>query len=165
MTPVLRHYLLLEHIAGSAVVNFLLNGLIAWLAFRHLETVPLWGSQSIFGDMVGTTIILPLLTCLIATRIVRWHLRDGRVGSPGWPPESYRVLRSLPDATFARGLVMGLVVTVFTAPLLTGLLVTAGIASLDLHSFLWFKAIYAGALGALVQPLVAMRALADSDAN
>src|SRR6266566_2703456 len=66
-----RRYVFLEQGVGAAGFNFLLNAAIAWLMFRGAEAVPLWGQQSIAGDTIGTSIILPFLTCLIATRLAR----------------------------------------------------------------------------------------------
>lgn len=161
MSPALRHYLLTEHVIGSAIVNFLLNALIAWLSFRHVEAVPLWGTQSIGGDLVGTTIVLPLLTCLIVTRIVRWHLRAGKIDqaelSRDWPG----FLRALPDSILARGLVLAALTTMIAVPLILATLYAGNIESLELRSFVLFKATYAAVLAMMVQPLVALRAMMD----
>ena len=67
MSPGHLRFLLLEQGIGSAVVNFLLNGAIAWLVFRGVAQVPLWGQQSIAGDTIGTCFFLPFLTTLIVT--------------------------------------------------------------------------------------------------
>lgn len=158
MTASLRHYLLMEHVLGAALVNVLLNGLIAWLLFRHVDVVPLWGEQSILGDMIGTTIILPLLTCLIVTRIVAWHLRQGRISPTEWPGNG-GVLRKLPEGAFRRGLALGAISTVVVVPLLVSALLVVGAASLELQAFVIFKASYAGLLAAVVQPAVALWAL------
>jgi len=158
VTASLRHYLLMEHVVGAAIVNMLLNALIAWLSFRHVDVVPLWGEQSIAGDMVGTTIILPLLTCLIVTRIVAWHLRQGRISPKEWSGDG-GVLRRLPQGAFRRGLALGAMSTVVVVPLLVGGLLAVGTASMELETFVIFKASYAGLLGAMVQPVVALWAL------
>jgi hypothetical protein len=159
MSPALRHYLLTEHVVGSAVVNFVLNGLIAWLSFRHLEVVPMLGQQSIMGDMVGTTIVLPVLTCLIVTRIVAWHLRTGKVSIPDWSSASQSFLGKLPNGAFARGLALAVPTMLLAVPLLYGLLMAAGVTSLELRPFVLFKASYSAVMAALVQPVVAMWAL------
>ncbi len=65
MSRAQRRYLLFEQGVGAAVFNFLLNAAIAWLIFRGADVVPLWGQQSIAGDTIGTSVILPFLTCLI----------------------------------------------------------------------------------------------------
>src|ERR687888_395312 len=109
MSAAHRRYLLLEQGVGAAAFNFVLNAVIAWLMFRGEEEVPLWGQQSIAGDTIGTSLLLPLLTCLIVTRIARGHMRAGRVAPLGWTRASHPALGWLPRGTLARGLVLGLV--------------------------------------------------------
>jgi hypothetical protein len=77
--------LLIDHCLGAGIFNFLLNAAIAWVLFRQMETVPLWGQQSIVGDTIGTAFMLPLLTTLIASadrarhvRRVAWRRSRGR---------------------------------------------------------------------------------------
>src|SRR5436190_1052786 len=107
VSPAQRRYLLLEQGVGAAGFNFLLNAAIAWLMFRGADAVPLWGQQSIAGDTIGTSIILPFLTCLIATRLVRGHVRSGKVAPLGWSRDTQPWLGWLQRGTLARGLVLG----------------------------------------------------------
>jgi hypothetical protein len=161
MSPELRHYLVTEHAIGAAIVNFVLNALIAWLAFGHLEVVPMWGEQSVVGDTIGTVFVLTLLTCLIATRIVRWHVGTGK--APAGPSDgSWGFLRKLPAGLGARSLVLAGVVTLVVAPLATGLLAASGLDGMSLGSFVLFKAIFAALLAVVVQPAVAIRALMET---
>src|SRR5947207_13222996 len=104
-----RRYLLLEQGVGAAGFNFLLNAAIAWLMFRGADVVPLWGQQSIAGDTIGTSVILPFLTCLIATRLVRGHVRSGKVAPLGWSRDTQPWLGWLPRGTLARALALGTV--------------------------------------------------------
>jgi hypothetical protein len=162
MQPALRHYLVTEHAIGAAVVNFVLNALIAWLAFGHLDVVPMWGSQSVVGDTVGTIFVLTALTCLIATRIVRWHVSTGR--APAGPSDGdWDLLRKLPAALGTRSLVLAGAVTVVVAPEVVGLLAASGLDGLSLAAFVAFKAIFAALLAVVVQPVVALRALMETD--
>jgi hypothetical protein len=161
MTTSLRHYLLVEHVAGAAVINAVLNALIAWLSFRHMTDIPMWGTQSIGGDLIGTTMILPLLTCSIVTRIVRWHLRSGRIASSELGSASGSILEKLPEGLLARGLTLGALTTLIAAPVILVLLGAAGVESLGLRDFVLFKAAYAAVLAAIVQPVIAMRAMLE----
>jgi hypothetical protein len=161
MSPELRHYLVTEHAIGAAIINFLLNALIAWLAFGHLEVVPMWGQQSVVGDTIGTIFVLTLLTCLIVTRIVRWHVGTGK--APAGPSNGeWGLLRRLPAGLGVRSLVLATVVTVAFAPVATGLLAASGLDGLSLGSFVVFKAIFAALLAVVVQPAVALRALMET---
>jgi hypothetical protein len=156
VSPDLRRYLLLEHGIGSAVFNFVLNGVLAWLLFRGVVEVPLWGQQSIAGDTIGTTLLLPLLTCLIVTPLVRRHLHARDLGVIGWSPLADALLRWLPAGTFRRGLWLGTACMVAVAPLAIGALGALGIARMPFWGFVTFKATFAAGLALAVQPLIAL---------
>ena len=156
MSPALRRYLLLEHGVGSAVFNFVLNGVIAWLLFRHAVEVPLWGQQSIAGDTIGTTLLLPLLTCLIVTPMVRRHVQARDLGALGQSRTADALLRWLPARTFRRGLCLGVACVVAIAPLAIWGLGALGFAGMPLWHFVGFKAAFAAALAFIVQPLIAL---------
>jgi hypothetical protein len=165
MSSALRRYLLLEHGLGAAAVNFVLNGAIAWITFRKLASVPLWGYQSIAGDTIGTSLFLPLITCLIVTRLARSHMQAGRVAPLGWSAVSRRVLRWLPGGTLRRGVLLGLISVTLPGAVTIGALAALGVAEMPRGSFVAFKACFAAALAALVTPLVALSAIADPPAS
>ena len=165
MSPALRRYLLLEHGVGSAVFNFVLNGVIAWLLFRHLADVPLWGQQSIAGDTIGTTLFLPLFTCLIVTPMVRRHMRARDVGALGESATADVLLRWLPVSTFRRGLWLGAACVLAVAPLALAALGASGITALPLWRFIAFKAAFAACLALAVQPLIALWAVGSVKRN
>jgi hypothetical protein len=156
-----RRYILLEQGLGAAIFNFLLNGAIAWLLFRRLETVPLWGAESIAGDTIGTSLLLPFLTCLIVTRLARRALRAGRLGPLGWTRVSHPVLRWLPQGTAARGGALAAICLVALAPPTLAGLAALGVESLRLWPFVAFKASFAAAAAAVVTPIVALWAIAE----
>ena len=153
----LRRYLLIEHVIGAAFVNFVLNALIAWLAFRSLDIIPLWGQQSIGGDLIGTVIVLSVLTALIATRIVRWHIRLGRVAR--LEPSGF--VTTPPDRLVVRGLMLAALGLVTFTPLLLAILAICGVREMELRTFVLFKGAYAAVLAALVQPVIALWALVE----
>ena len=161
MSPAQRRYLLLEQGVGAAGFNFLLNAAIAWLIFRGAEMVPLWGQQSIAGDTIGTSIILPFLTCLIATRLVRGHVRSGKVAPLGWSRDTQPWLGWLPRGTLARGLALGCAGLLVFAPPVLGALAALGVTQLGLGRFVVFKASFAAAEALVVTPLVALWAIAE----
>jgi hypothetical protein len=157
MPPAVQRYLVLEQGVGSAILNLLINGVIAWAMFRGATTVPMWGQQSIGADTIGTTFFLPFLTCLIATRIVRAQVRSGRVPAfAAIPP----LVARLPRGTAARGAVLGVIgiaaVGVPAAIALTQL----GVTEMRFWPFVGFKAAFAAALAAVVTPVIALYALA-----
>ena len=158
MSAAQRRYLLLEQGIGAAVFNFGLNAAIAWLMFRGQGAVPLWGQQSIAGDTIGTAIILPFLTCLIATRIVRGHVRAGKVA----PLDGGRTwLGWLPHGTAARGLTLGAAGLLLFAPPVVLALVVLEVTHLGLGHFVVFKASFAAAEALVMTPIVALWAIAQ----
>jgi len=160
MSPGHLRYLLLEQGVGAGVVNLVLNGVIAWALFRGVAVVPLWGTQSIAGDTIGTTFFLPFLTCLIVTRIVRRHMRTRQLGTLGWTRESHPPLGWLPVGTVRRGLMLGLVCAVGVGPPTVWTLSHLGVSTMPLWGFITFKATFAAVLAALVTPIIALWALA-----
>lgn len=162
-----RRYLILEQGVGSALINFLLNGVIAWLLFRALESVPLWGDQSIAGDTIGTAFLLPFFTCLIVTRLARGQVRSGRLPPLGWQRAMHPALGRLPRGTFLRALVLGFACVALTAPFSLWALDRGGVDHMSFWGFVAFKATFAAVLAAAVTPLIALCALADgaSDAK
>jgi hypothetical protein len=155
-----RRYLLLDQGIGAGIVNFLLNAVIAWLLFRGMEVVPLWGQQSIAGDTIGTAFVLPFLSTLIASAVVRSQVRAGYVSAVALSARS--ALHRLPRGLARRGAVLGLIGVVLTGLPTAALLDAAGVVEMAPREFIVFKALFAAALGALVTPVIARAALADA---
>jgi hypothetical protein len=160
VSPAQRRYLLVEQGVGAAVFNFGLNAAIAWLLFRGAQVVPLWGQQSIAGDTIATSMILPFLTCLIATRIVSGHVRAGKVAPLAWDRDAQPWLGWLPGGTFARALALGVAGLVVFAPPTIWLLLLLGVTDLGFGHFVVFKASFAAAEALVVTPIVALWAIA-----
>ena len=156
-----RRFLLLEEGVGSAFVNFAINAAIAWALFRGMERVPLWGDQSIMGDTIATSVILPFITSLIVTPLARRRVRGGHLPPLGWTRASHPVLRWLPRSTALRGLAVGLLGLLVLAPIAYGALAAAGVGSLGTRAFILFKAGYAATEGLLVTPVLALWAIAE----
>jgi hypothetical protein len=157
-----RRYLILEQGIGAVIVNFFINATIAWLLFRSLEVVPLWGPQSIAGDTVATTFLLPFITCLIVTRLAHRAVDGGRFPAPEWRRASHPALGRLPRSTPLRALAFGFVCMITVAPASIWVLQILGLVQLGFWSFVLFKALFAGALAAPVTPIIGLCALGDS---
>jgi len=162
MSSAHARYLFVEQLVGSAVVNFVLNALIAWGMFGRLSVVPLWGQQSIAGDLFGTAFLLPFLTCLIVTPVARRQVAQRGFGGLGWSRASHPWLRALPARTVWRGVVLGGACVVSVAPFLLGTLDVVGIQSMSVRAFVLFKALMAAVLAAVVTPLIALWAIAEA---
>ena len=160
MTDAHRRYLVIEQGVGAGIVNFVLNAVIAWLMFRSLDQVPLWGQSSIAGDTIGTTFFLPFLSTLIVTPLARQQIRNGRLPAVDWDCRA-SALRRLPRRTFVRGLALGLAGVLLVAPPSLYVLNAVHLEQLAFWPFIVFKATFAALLGAAVTPFIARRALED----
>ena len=155
-----RRFLVVEEVVGSTIINFLLNAGIAWYLFRRVPSVPLWGVSSIGVDTLVTAFVLPVLTALIATFIVRQQVRRGRLLPI--PADAIGSSRWLDRPGWQRGVGLGVASVVLVAtPLVIGLTLL-GPSQLSSGHFIWFKGSFAAGLGALVTPLLGWWALADA---
>ena len=154
-----RGYLWVGQVMVPALINLVLNGLIGWAMFRGVSELPRLGNPSIVGDTLGTCFFLPAITCLIVTPIVRAHVKKGTaqplVGAlPGWLAWFQRRL-------VLRAIALGLATVAVAGSVVAAALALLGIEALAFTPFLIFKAVFAGLLGGLVTPLIALLALAD----
>jgi len=163
MSSELRKTLVLQAL-GAAVFNLLLNGGIAWLSFRGAVALPLWArGPCVAFDTIGTSLFLPLVTCLIMTPLVRRGARAAGDGGAarGWTRATRPFLRRLPRNFALRGLAVGLVSAALVAPAALALLSLAGVVAMNGGGIVVWKAVYSGVLAALVTPIFALGALAD----
>ncbi len=154
-----RRFLLVDQGVGPMAINFLLNGVIAWLLFHSTELVPLWGQSSIASDTLATAFILPLATCLIVSRIVAWQVSSGRVPPLSSPATARFVSLLARRPPLHRGAVLGLAAVLLGAVPVIGWFAVGGPDELTLASFLWFKASFAAVLAAIVTPIIGWVAL------
>jgi len=162
LSPEQRGYLIVGHCLLAIVINLVLNGVIGWLAFRGVNPVPIWGIESSGGpDLIGTSLFLPAITCLIVTPIVRRHVRGGKVAAIEGPERLPGWLRPFRRRLAARAACFGLAGLVLVGGSVAALLLTWGPAAIPFATFLWVKALYSAALGGLVQPMIGVVALAD----
>lgn len=159
LSPEHRRLLVVDQGVVAAVVNFLLNGGIAWLLFRSMNHVPLWGQSSIAGDTVATAFLLPLLTCLIVTRVVRRQIANGRVPPLAATPASTALQFLASLSILRRGVLLGVGGVVLAAIPTILWFATLGPTQLSQGAFLWFKASFAAALAVGFTPLIGGLAL------
>jgi len=155
-----RKLLFVDQGIVAVAINLLINGVIAWLLFRSISVIPLWGESSVAVDLLATAILLPLLTCLIVSRIVSAQVRNGKI--PPLPnariPQSGWSLRS----TAARGLFLGVCAFFLAALPVVAALTIADSAAFESMGFIGYKAVWAGLLAGTVSPIIAWWALVDA---
>ncbi len=157
-----RRFLLVEQGVVPAVFNLVLNGAIAWLLFRKVAHVPLWGESSVGVDLLATAFLLPFLTCLIVSALVARHVRDGKV--PPLPAGQLPHTRWFERSSGARALLLGAAGVVFGALPIVWALSLAQAQPLPSLSFVTFKAVWAALLALAITPVVGWWALARASA-
>lgn len=164
-----RRWVWLNAIAVTAVINVIANAAIAWLSVRGMGDVLVWrlpllGGTSVATDTAGTFFVLPFLTTIFTTLAIRRELRIGSF-SPIAPVDDPAPLMSLlPERLLRRALAFGgLCLLAFGPPSLLALAL-AGPAPMSHGAFIAYKVVLGVALGLLVTPLIAVRAMAEAPA-
>jgi hypothetical protein len=157
----LLRYLLIGHVLIPAVINAAINSGVGWLSVSGLSEVQVWSSdRGAVADLLGTSFFLPLITCLIATPLVRRDKDRARIGGlphqylPYW-------MRWLQRPLPVRALQFGITgIVLLSVPICLLWEVFAG-STITVSQFLVIKTTFAVALGTVVTPVTAVLALAD----
>lgn len=157
-----RRFLIRNQIIGAAVFNAVLNGFLGWLTFRHHPAVPIAGDPSVVGDAIGTAVLLPLLTCVIVTPLVRRAIAHGTVEPLGTIVGNVDMVLWLPRRSFVRGLVLSLLCLAWLTPLYLAPMLLADVDRLAVGAFVFLKIIYSAVMAAWVAPATALYVLATT---
>jgi hypothetical protein len=144
---------------ACAVINMVLNPVIAWLGNRQMDFMPLAGGGSIVVDTAITSIVLSLLVALFTAAGVRRELQAGRLSVTKGSPRAGLLLSHLPKKAWALGLLLGLGVALVFTPFTFGLFSFLGFSGLPFLGFALFKAVYTPLLGFVVTRWVILRQL------
>jgi hypothetical protein len=158
-----RRWLLINAVLIAAVVNAALSALIAWLSAVNEDQIPLWsaplvGGPSTVTDTVGTLFVLPFLTTLVITTVIRGELEHGRLRPLA---ETLRLSERLPHGRARRAALLGLLCMLLLGPIAVAILVLTDFDDLGVGEFVLYKALFGIGLGALVTPPIALLALGD----
>jgi hypothetical protein len=159
-----RRWIVINAVAVTALVNAVVNGLIAWATAGGRSRIPLWstplvGGPSTVNDTAGTRFILPLTTTIILTAVVRQELRRGRL-EPLRCRGGLETLRLyLPPKSLARGAVLGAMCFVLLAPPTLAVVLATDFGDISTRAFVVYKVIFGVVYGLLVTPLIAVLAI------
>ncbi|MBP1683905.1 MAG: hypothetical protein H6Q33_48 [Deltaproteobacteria bacterium] len=157
-----RSYLFREQVIAPALMNCALNGIIAWLIFRARSSIPVWGDGGLVFDTIATLFLLPFLTCLIVTPLIRRGVAGGKVPPLTWRAAEHGVLGYLPLSVWGRGAVIGGLAVGAGLPIIFGGLSLAGVAHLAPMNVVVLKGVYTAMLAGLVGPVIALCAISDA---
>jgi hypothetical protein len=158
-----RSFLVSEQLIGAALANLVLNALIGWFSFgRGSAThVSVWGDPGMAIDLCATSFVLPFMTSLICSPLVRRTVRRGSLLTLGWSPADHPALRWLPTSLLVRSLVLGLLSAVVVIPAILFTLHFIDAQHVSVPSFVLVKALLSAALAAVVTPVAAVYVMAE----
>lgn len=157
-----RKYLVRDQMIGGAILNGPINALFAWLTFRGHGGAPMQGDPSILNDVIGTSVLLPLIICLIGTPLIRKFVHAGKIQAWVTPSAERTMLLWLPSNPVLRGLILSLAALATLAPMLLGVLLAFGVQHMSVGGYATLKLFYCALLAALVSPLVAAYVMATA---
>ena len=147
----------------AILINAFLNGLGPWFFFGHLKmsSVPMYGSLSVAGDVIGTLFLLPFLVCLTLTLETYRQMKQGLRRGNAFAEHTAATTKEAARNALSRSFKLGALIVLGMAPLTIGTLHLLGISEIELFRFCIVKAAGTAALAAVLVPPVALRALAD----
>ncbi|MEX0992729.1 MAG: hypothetical protein WDZ37_01915 [Solirubrobacterales bacterium] len=162
MEPHTRRWVFWQFVVIAAAVNAVLSALIAWLLTLQQSSVefagvPLVDHTTVLVDSLSTLFVLPFLTTLIVTTIVRHEAQHGELVAPAGSI-AIDHSGSLPR----RALKMGAGCFAVLALPVVVVLLAAGAPDMTVGEFVLYKAIFGALYGLPVTPAVALTCLAAS---
>lgn len=161
-----RRWIVLNALLATAAINLVVNALLAFLFTRGQPDVPFWvrpfSETGTLDDTLGTIFLLPLITCLLITAVIWRELRTGALDSISLTDPAGRLLDRLPPAGIRRALAFGAITFVLVAPPVALILALIDFGTISCAHFIVFKTCFAIALGALVTPVIALKAMTDT---
>jgi hypothetical protein len=145
----------------AAVVNVVLNPLLAWLTHRARGFVPLAGSSGVIVDVALTSVLLSLLVALFTVPAAKRDLGNQRVRMTEGCPRAGHLLSKLPARAWSLGLLLGVGVACVVT-LVFWLFGVLGLSGLPFTEFVAFKAVYTGLLAFVVTRWVILRELTEA---
>ena len=142
---------------SAAVINVVINPIIAWLANRQMEFVPLWGANGILVDTAVTSVVLSLLVALFVTRGVHRKFYAGHVAASDEFFRAERMLSRLPRRAWSLGPLLGVGAAFVLIPLTVLVFHALGFSGLPFAAFASFKAVYTAPLAFVVTRWVILR--------
>jgi hypothetical protein len=166
LPPAHRRWILLNAVAFAAVANIVINAAIAVVASAGKNTIPVSGSPipgpTLISDTCATFFFLPLLACPLVTIGVWADRRRGVLSSLtpiGWISKG---IVALPRNPIVRGASVGALTVILFAPLAIAALLAVDVDHFARSGFILYKVVLATLTGAVVTPVAALCAMADS---
>ncbi len=155
-----RRYLKSE-VAINSIINAIISALFAWLFFRGVDVIPLWGAMGMAVDLIPTVFMITLATSLIATGMTRKKVRGGAILALPGSRSNYPFIRSWPSNIVLRSLMLAFMAAVIMVPPSIGAMMALSVTEMAFPPFVIFKVVYGAIVTTLVAPGILMAALTD----
>ncbi|MEI2702250.1 MAG: hypothetical protein V9E83_07600 [Baekduia sp.] len=161
-----RRWIIVNAVLVTALLNVVINAVIARLSALGMDEIPVWGwpllgGTTIATDTAGTFFVLPFVTSLLVPLGIQFEIRRERLRPIAGVAQLPTVLRRLPDPVLKRALVTGAAVFALGGPLSLLGVALADLEPMSVQTFVVYKAVLGVALGLIVTPPIAMRAMAQ----
>ncbi len=156
MSKALRRHIRRETVV-SFIINAIINGLLAWWLLKQKAMLSLWGQEGFAVDLVVTGFIMLFLIASIVVPINRRKMTRGALPAHQWGSGSalQNLLRKLPRRLPLLALCFALFGALIVAPLTIFVMQAVSVTELTPMTYSIFKAVWAGALAALmIAPLI-----------
>ena len=162
LEPRTRRWVFWQFVVGAAVVNAVLSALVAWLLTLQQSGVefagiPLVDKTTVLADSLATLFVLPFLTTLIVTTIVRREVEHRELARPA----GAGVIVSGRPLLRRAALNAGACFAVLALPV-AAILLAAGKPDMEISQFVLYKAIFGALYGLPVTPAIALISLRAS---
>ena len=161
LPPDVIRYLLIGQVVIPIFINAAITFGIGWITFRQQATVTVWVlDKGAVTDFLGACYLLPAITCLIATPIVRGQVARGEATALSIDVTGPWV-RFFRGGLIWRATKFGLTGLIsLIGPVMSGWALF-GAETVSLPWFLFAKVAFATLLGCIVTPLIAIVAMTD----
>jgi hypothetical protein len=164
-----RRWLVVNALGVTAVINVVVNFVVAWLGTRGAHSIALWATPlkrpSTIADTMGTTFILPFMTTVLCTRAVEREIRTGTIPPLLHDCQVRRLVSRLPKRVLPRALIVASWSALTIGSMALVVLVVTRLGGLSVPSFLMFKVAFAVGLGLVVTPVIALAAMHQAEGS
>ena len=147
---------------ANGIINAFINGGRAWLMLGGGDSLTPGGDNSYIADTVVTAFVLPFILSLIVISLTRRKRRAGKISAVELYAEKplHNAISRFTERVWSQALLLAVIAVLVTAPLVIGLLWTAGLPDIPPATYAVLKGVWCGILAAaLVLPafLLALR--------
>ena len=154
-------FILINQTLVSIFMNFLMNGVMAWLVFKGRDNIVLWGENNAYMDLVATTFFFTFFTCFLVSKASYRAIDSGKLARV----ESdfiASLLKAYPPKPLIGSLIMALMLALLVPPILVMSFYIFSNLVISHDAFILLKAFYGAGLALIATPLVCLIALAEA---